>query len=148
MPEILRALVTRLREYLNNRRAAPRYAIQLEAGLSLNAALGTAGIKKSTDGTPLHLAGYTRDISQTGLALILSSVHVGGQYLTAQNRVLEITLKLPTGFIQLHALPVRYTPLDKDGTDTGYVVGVQIAQMDEPDRARYQAQLDKLTTEH
>lgn len=147
MPEYLRSIVNRLRAHVGNRRSAPRYATQLEAGLSLNAAQGNAGSKTKSEVEPLRLAGYTRDLSRTGLALILPSVHIGGQYLTSQNRVLEITLKLPSGFIQLQATPARYSPLEAGGTDTGYLVGLQITQMDAPDRARYDAYLDNLTTE-
>lgn len=147
MPEYLRSIVNRLRAHVGNRRSAPRYPIQLEAGLSLSVAPGNAGSKMQAEGEPLRLAGYTRDLSRTGLALILPSVHIGGQYLTNQNRVLEITLKLPSGFIQLHATPARYSPLEAGGKDKGYLVGLQITQMDAPDRARYDAYLDKLPTE-
>ena len=146
MPDFLRSIINRLRAQVVNRRAAPRYASHLEAGLVLSVSLSGSSQKANSD-SALRVAGYTHDISHTGLALIVPSIHIGGEYLTAQNRTLEITLKLPTGPIQLQATPVRYSPLDKDGTDTGYMVGVHITQMSEPDRARYNAYLDKLTTE-
>jgi hypothetical protein len=157
MPELLRSIVNRLRTHMGNRRVAPRYAAHLEVALILSISLGESKNKTDKESSPLRIAGYTRDISQSGLALIVPTIHIGGQYLTNQARTLEITLKLPTGYVQLHATPVRYSPLDDDdkdakdtdsnAKDTGYIVGVQITQMSEPDRARYNAYLEKLTTE-
>lgn len=147
MPELLRSIVSRLREHVGNRRAAPRYATHLDVALVLSVSLGESGGKAQAEGSPLRLAGYTRDISQTGLALIMPAIHIGGQYLTSPNRTLEITLRLPSGPIQLQAAPVRYSPLDEDARDTGYIIGVQIMAMSDRDRARYEAYLKKLTVE-
>jgi PilZ domain len=147
MPELLRSIVNRLREHVGNRRAAPRYSTHLEVALILSVSLGETGSKAQSENSPLRLAGYTRDISETGLALIMPAVHIGGQYLTSPHRTLEITLRLPSGPIQLQATPARYSPLDEDAKDTGYIIGVQITQMSERDKARYKAYLKKLTIE-
>ena len=149
MPELIRSIAGRLREFVGNRRRAPRYVTHLEVGLALNVTLpGTdaAGARKN-DSQSLKLAGYTRDISASGLALIVPSIRVGGQYVTGENRRLRIMLKLPTGPIEIHATPVRYSPLDEGGTDTGYLVGVQIVSMSDEDRARFDSYLDKMKTE-
>ena len=145
MPELLRSIISQLRQHVGNRRAAPRYTTHLEAALILSISLSEGGKKSDAGGPALKLAGYTRDISESGLALIVPAIHIGGQYLTNQGRTLDITLKLPTGPIQLQATPVRYSPLEEDAKDTGYVIGVRITQMGERDRARYKDYLDKLT---
>jgi hypothetical protein len=144
MPELIRSIAGRLREFVGNRRRAPRYVTHLEVGLALNVSLpGADAAKKETQ--PLKLAGYTRDISASGLALIVPSIRVGGQYVTGENRRLRIMLKLPTGPIEIHATPVRYSPLDEDdGVDTGYLVGVQIVSMSDEDRARFTAYLEQM----
>lgn len=147
MPEFLRSLISQLRQHVGNRRAAPRYATHLEAALILSISLSETGGSRNSGSVPLRLAGYTRDISESGLALIVPAIHVSGQYLTTQNRVLELTLKLPNGSIHLQATPVRYRPLEEDAKDTGYIIGVQITQMSETARAIYKAYLEKLTTE-
>lgn len=147
MPELLRSIVNRLRGHVGNRRAPPRCAAQLEAELVLSVSSGEAG-NRANAAAPLRLAGHTRDISLSGLSLVVPSIHVGGQYLTAQNLILEITLKLTTGNVQLRAAPVRYSPLRDDanssGEDTGdkgYIVGLRITDISEQDRARYEAYL-------
>jgi PilZ domain len=148
MPELIRSIAGRLRELVGNRRVAPRYVTHLEVGLALNITLPGAGAgARKDESQPVKLAGYTRDISASGLALIVPSIRVGGQYVTGENRRLRIMLKLPTGPIEIHATPVRYSPLDDDGVDTGYLVGVQIVSMSDEDRAHFNAYLEKMKTE-
>ena len=147
MPELIRSIAGRLREFVGNRRVAPRYVTHLEVGLALNVSLPGANAGAQANDPPFRLAGYTRDISASGLALIVPSIRVGGQYVTGENRRLRIMLKLPTGPIEIYATPVRYSPLDEDGVDTGYLVGVQIVSMSDEDRARFNAYLEKMKTE-
>ncbi len=148
MPELIRSIASRLREIVGNRRAAPRYLTHLEAGLALSISLPHSKPGGEKTGQPLKLAGYTRDISATGLALVVPTIRIGGQYITGENRTLEIILKLPTAVIKVKATPVRYTPLEEeDGADTGYLIGVQIIWMSNEDRARFDAYLETLTKE-
>jgi hypothetical protein len=146
MPEFIRSIVNRLREFVGNRRRAPRYQTHLEVELALSVSLPVA--KASAQGPEqLRLAGYTRDVSESGLALIVSAIRIGGQYITDSNRTLQLTLKLPTGLIKIHGTTVRYTPLDEDATDTGYLIGVHIERMTDDDRARFTAYLERMKDE-
>jgi hypothetical protein len=147
MPELIRSIAGRLREIVGNRRRAPRYITHLEAGLALSVSLANAKPRAREDEQSLKLAGYTRDISSTGLALIVPAIRIGGQYITGENRTLEIMLKLPSGTIKVKATPVRYSPLEEEGTDTGYLIGAQIVHMSDEDRARFDAYLRTLTKE-
>lgn len=144
MPEIIRSIANRLREFMGNRRRAPRYRTHLEVGLALSVRL--SGAKASAQRSEeLKLAGYTRDVSESGLAIIVPAIRIGGQYITDGNRTLQITLKLPDGIINLQCTPARYSPLDEDATDTGYLIGVQIERMTEDDRTLFKAYLETLT---
>ena len=144
MPELIRFIASRLREFVGNRRRAPRYLTHLEAELALSVSMPNAKAGRKGTGQPLKLAGYSRDVSATGLALIVPTIRVGGQYITGENRTLEIMLKLPTGDVQVRATPVRYNPLEEDGADTGYLIGVQIIWMSDEDRKRFDAYLATL----
>ena len=146
MPELIRSIASRLREIVGNRRRAPRYQARLEAGLALifSPPHARPGAEEE-DGEALRLPGcYTRDVSATGLALIVPVIRIGGQYITGENRTLKITLKLPTDVIKLNATPVRYSPLEDNSGDTGYLIGVQIIWMSSEDRARFTAYLATL----
>jgi len=145
MPELIRAIANRLREIVGNRRRAPRYLAHLEAGLALSISLPHANTGGQVTGQALKLEGYTRDISATGLALVVPSIRIGGQYVTGENRTLEIILKLPTSMIKVRATPVRYSPLEEDAAGTGYLIGVQIVSMSNEDRTRFDAYLETLT---
>jgi hypothetical protein len=145
MPELIRIIAGRLREFVGNRRRAPRYVTHLEAGMALSVSLSKTKVGGQGTGQLLKLAGYTRDVSASGLALIVPTIRIGGQYITGENRPLEIMLKLPTGQVQIKAMSVRYAPLEEEGADTGYLIGVQIISMSDEDRARFDAYLETLT---
>jgi hypothetical protein len=95
--------------------------------------------------TSLRLSGYTRDVSATGLALVVSAIRVGGKYITGSNQTLQITLKLPTGPVEVYGAPVRYGPFEEDATDRGYLIGIQIARMSVTHRSNFNAYLETLS---
>lgn len=142
MPELIRLIANRLREYMGNRRRAPRYRIKLEVDLALRGSPPTARTGAERSGQQLKLSGYTRDVSVNGLALIVPAVRIGGEYIMGSNRPLEIMLKLPTGIVTIQGTPVRYSPLDDDAKDSGYLIGVRIDRMNEVNRAKFDAYLE------
>lgn len=140
MAEKFRAIVTRLRAYVGNRRRAPRYVIRLPFTVALHEpALADENVRRAP-----HLDGFTRDLSANGLALILPAVRIGERYLTGTDATLRIRLEHPTGPLELLATPVRYEQLDADATDKGYLVGVQIKEMSVAARLRYETHLRSL----
>ena len=144
MPELIRNIANRLREIVGNRRRAPRFLTHLDAELALIIALPHASASGQGAGQPLKLTGYTRDISANGLALVVPAIRIGGHYITGENSTLEVTLKLPTGTIEVRATPVRYSPLEKDAAETGYLIGAQIISMSNEDRSHFNAHLETL----
>jgi len=146
MPELIRSFASRLRELVGNRRRAPRYRVRLEVELALN--ISQAGGKSHSTTAQLKLAGYTRDISESGLAVIVPAIRIGGQYFTDSNHKLLVTLRLPDDIvIELHAKPVRYVPLEDDATETGYLIGLAILEMSANDRRRFKDYIETLNAE-
>ena len=129
MPERFRAIVSRLRRLVADRRRHPRFRVRLEASVVLLGAKGEAAT------TPLE--GHTRDVSACGLALVLPSVRVGERYLAGEAQTLGITLRLPARPVHLRATPARYERLDAGDAETGYLIGLRITDMDERDRAAF-----------
>jgi hypothetical protein len=82
------------------------------------------------------LAGYTRDISATGLALIVPAIRIGEHYLAGEERRLRVVLELPSGPIDLVATPVRYEPIDEDENEQGFLIGARITEISSQDRER------------
>jgi hypothetical protein len=140
MAEKFRAIVVRLRAYVGNRRRAPRHALRLPLKVALyDPTLANEHLRRAP-----RLDGTTRDISASGLALILPAVRIGERYLTGTDATLHIVLEHPTGPLELLATPVRYEQLDADATDKGYLIGVQIKEMSAEARARYETHLRSL----
>jgi hypothetical protein len=139
MPERLRTIVARLRQYVGNRRA-PRRRVRLPCRVAPHEPT-LSGERQRREPT---LDGYTYDLSADGLALILPAVRVGDRYLTGADVVLRVVIEHPAGSFALLAAPVRHEQLDADGPEKGFLIGLRIKEMAAADRARYEAQLAQL----
>ena len=140
MPEVIRSIAARLREYIGNSRRAPRHTAEVPVSVS------PLDVKpRATGQQRLPVTrGITRDISSTGLSLVVPAIHVGGRYLTGENRVLRIRLQLPECEIELDAQPVRYERLLAEAPESGYVIGAHITGMDADDHRQFVSYLSTL----
>jgi hypothetical protein len=133
MAEFARTIVSRLRQYVGDRRRSTRRRVRLNLSLSL------APATKNLNGTRRisSLEGYTVDVSANGLALIVPQITLGEHHLVGENRSLNLKLELPAGPVEIEASPVRYQRLDENHAETGYLIAVKIVRMPDDDRARF-----------
>ena len=137
MSSLIRFITDRLRRLAGNddhrveRRQAPR--LKEQRNLRLLFSLTLLDVKINTDDADasLTLLGHTRDISITGLALVVPSLRVGGHDLTKGDRTFLVELELPSGPIRLQAVPVRVEYPSEQEQDSRYVIGVRIMQISE-----------------
>lgn len=127
MSELLRTLVSRIREFAGDRRHMQRHRLRLEVTVTL------ATPTKANGRRPASLQGYTKDVSANGLGLVMPAIRIGDRYLAGENCRLAITLELPEGPIQLTASSERYEPLD-DPVELGFLIGVHITNISDEDR--------------
>ena len=133
MAEITRTILARVRQYVGDRRRSKRQRVRLSFSLSLSAAAqGLNGTRRMN-----MLDGYTSDISESGLALIVPQITLAEHHLVGENRSLNVKLQLPDGPVEVVALPVRYERLEEDQTETGYLIGAKIISMPDHDRERF-----------
>ena len=120
-------------EFNVERRIAPRRKLKLEFRVLLVAT------KQSVEGEEhtLPLIGYTRDISESGLALLVSSRSMSVLYSLGQNYTLQLVLTLPTGPVEVEAVPVRYQHINKGEAGSLILIGAQITKMSDEDRTRF-----------
>lgn len=137
MPELLRSLVGRLREYASDRRRAARRNERLSLTVSLHEPNKRVNGRRSVPA----LQGHTRDLSSTGLAIIVPAIRIGEHYLAGEDRTLRVVLELPSGPIQIFGTPVRYEPVDEDRSEQGYMIGVRITEMRPEDREQFKSYL-------
>jgi hypothetical protein len=120
-------------EFNTERRAAPRRNVKLEFRVLVVATKTTAEGKEHA----LPLIGYTRDISESGLALLVSAKSMSVLYSLGQNYTLQLVLTLPTGPVELEAVPARYQHI-KDGEAGSHIlIGAQITKISDEDRKRF-----------
>jgi hypothetical protein len=137
LSNLISRLLDTLRGVGGDRRAAERY--HLEDRLTVGVERPNVGGRPSN--LPTAIYGYTRDVSETGLALVLPELHVGGYQFGIPGRTIPIRLKLPRTPVEMQVAYVRDAPLE-DGA--GYLVGVRIVEMKPRDRAYYQSFLKSL----
>lgn len=133
MPELTRAFVSRLRQYMGDRRHSQRRNVRLNFRLSLaSPARNLNGSRRISS-----VEGHTFDIADTGLALIVPAITLGEHHLVGENRSLQVKLELPDGPVEMQVAPVRYERLDEHKTETGFLVAVRIMSMTDEDRASF-----------
>ena len=138
MAELIRSIAARFREYLGNRRRAPRRKLRLSVRVSPVKAARPARVS-TTESDALY--GYTRDISSSGLALILPAIRINNIYLMGEERTLEILIEDESEPIVLYGEAARYEKLEEGKADKGYLIGVRITGMSPEDSARFTALL-------
>jgi hypothetical protein len=131
MAEFTRAIVSRLRQYVGDRRHSTRRKARLRFSLSLVSPTKNRNGTRRTN----SMVGFTSDLSAKGLALIVPAITLGDHHLVGENRSLSLTLELPAGQVVMQVTPVRYERLEEQANETGYLIGVKITGMSEEDQA-------------
>ena len=132
MPHFLRSITLAWRRSVANRRKSVRHIAKRDVDLLINISVA--------DGSQSVMPheGYTRDLSEIGLSIVVPSLRVGGHYLTDRECRLRIVLAdLTTGPVEIYAKPVRYEQQKESGGAAGHLIGARIIQMSESDRTRY-----------
>ena len=137
MSELPRRIASHLRRFIGNRRASRRVRTRLSFTLSLSdPRVNSNGSRRLP-----KLDGYTLDVSATGLALIVPAIRIGEHYLAGADRKLHVKLELPTGPVEMKVASVRYEGLEDD---SGYLIGAQILEMSDADRASFEKYVAKV----
>ncbi|HEY0101160.1 MAG TPA: hypothetical protein VGB76_19700 [Pyrinomonadaceae bacterium] len=128
---------TLLRDYVTERRSTRRRGARYVARIPFNVSVvpdsQPGGATQAKPGA--SLAGHTRDMGEDDLNLIVPSIRIGSDYLTIKDNKLSVTLELPSGAVNLIAVPARFEQLEPEGE--GYLVGVRIEAMSAPERELY-----------
>ena len=75
-----------------------------------------------------------RDISKTGLSLVVPSLRIGNRFLVSGHDPLCVMVELPDGIVNIQVAPVRYDKLHEKLSDRRYLIGARIVRMTESDR--------------
>ena len=75
-----------------------------------------------------ELIGETVNLSETGVAISVSSRHIDHRYLNIVGCKLDLTLDLPTGPVQMQ-VTTKWCRLLEEETAERYVMGMRITKM-------------------
>jgi len=114
------------------RRVFRRRAAQLEVKIRFKPA---ASFTKTGEVERLALMGRTRDISETGMALLVSARNID-RYLTRKENGFDVELTLPDGPVMIQASPVYFKKAPA-GSSATYLIGCRFTNVAE-------TQLDRL----
>lgn len=122
------SITGRMRPIVMDRRRYPRHETKRMARLF-------DVTPPSEGGAPplLPMAGFTRDISDTGMAIIVAANSLSGHYRDVAGRRLRIMVDFPSGLVQIHATAVRCQQLGEKGKEKEFLIGVHITEMSNHD---------------
>ena len=85
----------------------------------------------------LPLMGFTQDISETGLSLLVSAKSASVLSSLGESYTLQLILTLPTGPVDLEVTPARYQEVDDGNSGSRILIGARITKISEEDLARF-----------
>lgn len=139
MAEVMRFFAARLREFVVNRRSARRHKMRLPVSVALVASkyVGKQESQNVKDEQiSSFVSGYTQDVSETGLSIIVSKIHIEGRYLTDQDRKLLIKLEIQDDIIEFKATAKRHQTIETETDEKGFLIGVAVKDIDEENRTK------------
>jgi hypothetical protein len=77
------------------------------------------------------LSGETLDISQTGIAFLVSSIRIKEKYLVGQDRKLNVEVDLPAGKLSMQVVGRRYNKVGEHLSMEKYLIGAEIVQVND-----------------
>lgn len=123
------------------RRLSPRFGVRVTCLISLPPE------EQSILFPHARVEGHTRDVSESGLGVVVSSIYVGYDCIVDEGRALRLALELPDGAVELEATPAHYLRLDEGGQQSSYLIGMRFTEMNGEDHVRFTAYLRQLADE-
>lgn len=131
-----------MRETTEERRNARRFRVRLD----LRTILMATHVTPDGEEQVLTFLAYTRDVSETGVALIVTGQVASLLAPLGHTYKLQLVLSLPMGSVELEARPVRYAPYDRGDSAPHTLIGAQITEMSEDNHTRLSEYLKTLIT--
>jgi hypothetical protein len=122
------------RAIFRERRRFMRRSVVCAARLPVGVSMPNERLDPEAADYPQPIMGHTRDLSETGLSLVLPTSRLGDTDVSVAGAPLRVVLSLPTGVIVLQAATVRSELLSEEGE---LFVGARIVRMYDADRRSY-----------
>jgi hypothetical protein len=133
---MLRELVSKFSVSLIERRASVRK--KYEVPVKVYFAPEKNPLNLTVSSQDLFLSGETVDLSETGIAFVVSSIRIREKYLVGQERALSVEMDLAGKRIRMQVLGKRYERVGIHASTERYLVGAAITDMNPDDRVKYE----------
>src|SRR5260370_17472906 len=110
MSELVRSVVSRFSRFIVDRRGEPRVSVRLPFSISIQGTNGNGNGERER-----LLEGHTRDVSASGLGLIVQTVRIDSYYIFVAGRPRKLVLQLPIGPMHILVFPVPSKSLTASG---------------------------------
>jgi hypothetical protein len=120
------------------RRRKPRFA----ADVTCTVALTDAEHSLLFPNEKLHCR--TRDVSESGVGLVATSIYLGYTCVVDEGRALLLKLELASGPVEMETTAAHYLRLDASARETTYLIGLRITSIAEDQHAIYKSFLESL----
>lgn len=122
-----------MQDATHERRESPRHRVHVEFRVLMVATKTSAAGEEQT----LPLMGFTQDISESGLSLLVSAKSISVLSSLGDNYTLQLVLTLPSGPVDLEVTPARYVQLEEGSPASRVLIGARITKMRDEDRSRF-----------
>lgn len=136
--------IEQVRMLFRERRRHARREFTCAVRLPVGVSMPHEEIDPEAEEYPQPILGHTRDLSESGLSLVLPSARLGGADVSRTGARLRLVLSLPTGVVVVLAETARAEALESEDAEARYVIGARITKMFESDRRNYESFLDQL----
>ena len=101
-------------------RVTASHEVRVQVGTAiLDRELGTGSLG------PLTLYGHTRDLSPSGLGIVIPAADIGPRH-SGENLPARVRVVLPRGGLEVEAEAIHWAPLDEMGLGRGVLIGVRV----------------------
>ncbi|MCW5960546.1 MAG: hypothetical protein KIS76_10325 [Pyrinomonadaceae bacterium] len=132
---MLRDLFSKLNRSVSKQVVAPRreHSVPIRLWFEPDRSTGRLTMPAET----LSISGETKDLSQTGIAFIVSAIRLREYYLVGEDRVLNAEVDLPTGKVRMQLVGRRYEQVGEHISVSRYLIGAKIVAMTDDNREAY-----------
>ena len=133
---MIRKLLADFNKSISKRVVASRHKYEVPIRLSFETDRNTGRLQNPLESP--FITGETKDLSQTGIAFVVSSIRLKENYLVGEGRTLNAELDLPSGKIKMQIVGQRYEQVGKHISTANFLVGAKIVRMTAENRELYQ----------
>lgn len=138
---MIRKWTSRFRKSIDKRAVSRRREINMPITITFEPDKNTGSLQKPI--SELSIRGETRDLSDSGIGFVVSSIRINEFYLVGEGRLLNAEIGLPGGKVKMQLVGQRYKQVGQHVSASEYLVGAKIMKMTDGDRKIYTEFLKK-----